>query len=397
MQLPLIAFQVEVKALSFMCIKYAILFNRCYLKILHFYKTFAADQHGGVEMFIRHLTRATSQRGCENVVLSLSKNAVPCIQTADYRLVQAKEDFSLASTGFSLSSFKIFSKLAQSVDVIHYHFPWPFMDVVHFATRVQKPTVVTYHSDIVRQKLLKCLYNPLQKLFLDDVDRIVATSPNYIESSPVLARYRHKASAIPIGLDQSMYPEPEADKVSQLCMQYGKFFLFVGVLRYYKGLEYLLQAMEGKDWPLLIVGAGPLEQELISIAVKGKLTSVHFIGQVSEQEKVNLLKACYAVVFPSHLRSEAFGISLLEAAMFGKPMICSEIGTGTSYINQNNISGLVVPPANALAMRLAMEQLWSSPELAVVYGAAARERYLQVFTSCAMGEAYMNVYSGLVS
>ncbi|UII70121.1 glycosyltransferase [Pseudomonas sp. HN11] len=367
------------------------------MKILHFYKTFAADQHGGVEMFIRHLTRATSQQGCENVVLSLSKDAMPCTQTADYQLVQAKEDFNLASTGFSLSAFKKFSTLAQSADLIHYHFPWPFMDVVHFATRVQKPTVVTYHSDIVRQKFLKCLYTPLQKLFLESVDRIVATSPNYIESSPVLAKYRHKTSAIPIGLEESMYPEPEVDKVAELRMQHGKFFLFVGVLRYYKGLEYLLRAMEGKDWPLLIVGAGPLEQELIRIAVEGKLSSVRFIGQVSEQEKVNLLKACYAVVFPSHLRSEAFGISLLEAAMFGKPMICSEIGTGTSYINQNNISGLVVPPGNSLAMRLAMEQLWSSPELAAVYGAAARERYLKVFTSRAMGEAYMNVYSELVS
>ncbi|QRR30718.1 glycosyltransferase [Pseudomonas simiae] len=367
------------------------------MKILHFYKTFAADQHGGVEMFIRHLTRATSQQGCENVVLSLSKDAMPCTQTADYQLVQAKEDFNLASTGFSLSAFKIFSNLAQSADLIHYHFPWPFMDVVHFATRVQKPTVVTYHSDIVRQKFLKCLYTPLQKLFLDSVDHIVATSPNYIESSPVLAKYRHKTCAIPIGLEESMYPEPEVDKVADLRTQHGKFFLFVGVLRYYKGLEYLLRAMEGKDWPLLIVGAGPLEQELIRIAAELKLSSVRFIGQVSEQEKVNLLKACYAVVFPSHLRSEAFGISLLEAAMFGKPMICSEIGTGTSYINQNNISGLVVPPGNSLAMRLAMEQLWNSPELADVYGAAARQRYLKVFTSRAMGEAYKNVYSELVS
>ncbi|MFL1490554.1 glycosyltransferase family 4 protein [Pseudomonas antarctica] len=363
------------------------------MKILHFYKTFAADQHGGVEMFIRHLTRATSQQGGENVVLSLSKDVMPTVQMTDYRLVQAKEDFNLASTGFSLSSFKLFSELAESADVIHYHFPWPFMDLVHFASRVKKPTIVTYHSDIVRQRVLKCLYSPLQKMFLNSVDRIVATSPNYLQSSPVLAGYRSKASAIPIGLDESMYPLPEIDQVAKLRAQYGQFFLFVGVLRYYKGLEYLLQAMEGKDWPLLIVGAGPLEQQLIQTALEKKLNSVHFIGQVTEQQKVNLLNACYAVVFPSHLRSEAFGISLLEASMFGKPMICSEIGTGTSFINQHDVSGLVVPPGDALAMRRAMEQIWSSPELAARYGEAARERYLQVFTSRAMGEAYMEVYS----
>lgn len=367
------------------------------MRILHFYKTFSADQHGGVEMFIRHLTHATSRQGCENVVLSLSRDGASSVQEADYQLVHAKEDYNLASTGISLSSFKAFKKLAKTADIIHYHFPWPFMDLVHFATRANKPTVVTYHSDIVRQKVLKFLYSPLQYAFLNSVDAIVATSPNYLESSTVLAKFREKSSAVPIGLEETMYPAPEADKVSELRERYGRFFLFIGVLRYYKGLEFLLQAMEGKDWPLLIVGAGPLEQELMQIAAERELHNVHFIGQVTEQQKVNLLEACYAVVFPSHLRSEAFGISLLEAAMFGKPMVCSEIGTGTSFINQNGVSGLVVPPRDALSMRLAMEQLWNSPALAFRYGQAARERYLEVFTSHSMGEAYVKIYSKLLA
>ena len=367
------------------------------MKILHFYKTFAADQHGGVEMFIRHLTHVSAQQGCENVVLSLAKGEVANVEGPSYKLVQAKEDFNVASTGFSVSSFKLFAELAKSADVVHYHFPWPFMDVVHFATRIQKPTVVTYHSDIVRQKVLKCLYSPLQRLFLNDVDAIVATSPNYLESSPVLARYRHKSTSIPLGLEQSMYPVSEADKIQELRGRYGRFFLFVGVLRYYKGLEFLLRAVEGTDWPLLIVGAGPLEQELMRVASERQLHNVHFIGQVTEQEKVNLFEACYAVVFPSHLRSEAFGISLLEAAMFGKPMVCSEIGTGTSFINQHDVSGIVVPPGDAPAMRRAMAALWESPELAARYGAAARERYLKVFTSHSMGEAYVKLYRDLIN
>lgn len=367
------------------------------MKILHFYKTFAADQHGGVEMFIRHLTHATSQQGCENVVLSLAKESAPSVVGPDYELVQAKEDFNLASTGVSLSSFKMFAQLAKSADLVHYHFPWPFMDLVHFATRLKKPTVVTYHSDIVRQKILKYLYGPLQNAFLNSVDAIVATSPNYLESSPVLVNHRDKSIAIPIGLEESMYPQFEPEKVAELRERHGRFFLFVGVLRYYKGLEFLLRAMEGTNWPLLVVGAGPLEQELIQMASEKNLHNVHFIGQVTEQEKVNLLEACYAVMFPSHLRSEAFGISLLEAAMFGKPMVCSEIGTGTSYINQHEVSGLVVPPQDELAMRFAMSRLWESPMLAASYGEAARQRYLDVFTSRSMGEAYVKLYAKLVN
>jgi len=346
-------------------------------------------------MFIRHLTHATSRLGCENVVLSLTPDGASTEDGPDYRLVHAKENFNLASTGVSFSSFKIFSELSKSADIVHYHFPWPFMDVVHFATRVKKPTVVTYHSDIVRQKILKCLYSPLQSAFLNSMDAIVATSPNYLESSPVLARYRDKSTYIPIGLEESMYPGPEAEKVEELQQRHGRFFLFVGVLRYYKGLKFLLQAIEGQGWPLLIVGGGPLERDLMQMAAERNLHNVQFIGQVSEQEKVNLIHACYAVVFPSHLRSEAFGISLLEAAMFGKPMICSEIGTGTSFINQHGVSGLVVPPRDALAMRVAMRQLWESSALAAQYGKAARVRYLKIFTSQSMGDDYMRVYSEL--
>lgn len=366
------------------------------MKVLHFYKTFAADQHGGVEMFIRHLTHTTTKQGCENVVLSLASEEVSLVQEPDYQLVHAKESFNVASTGFSISAFNVFTRLAKTVDVVHYHFPWPFMDMVHFFSRSEKPTVVTYHSDIVRQKMLKCLYSPLQNAFLNSVDAIVATSPNYLESSPILARYRNKSTSIPIGLEQSMYPCAEVRVVDELRKRHGRFFLFVGVLRYYKGLKFLLQAIEGTDWPLLIVGAGPLEQELMQMATDRKLHNVHFIGQVSEQEKVNLFEACYAVVFPSHLRSEAFGISLLEAAMFGKPMVCSEIGTGTSFINQHEVSGLVVPPGNALAMRNAMGLLWESTELATRYGEAARERYLNVFTSRSMGASYIKLYSELI-
>lgn len=347
-------------------------------------------------MFIRHLTHATSRQGCENVVLSLDPEGASSEDGPDYRLVHTKEDFNLASTGVSISSFKVFSELSKSADIVHYHFPWPFMDVVHFATRVKKPAVVTYHSDVVRQKVLKCLYTPLQNAFLNSMDAIVATSPNYIKSSPVLAKYPEKISMIPIGLEENMYLPAQPERVAELRARWGRFFLFVGVLRYYKGLEFLLKAVEGQGWPLLIVGAGPLEQELMKMAAERNLHNVHFIGQVTEQEKINLLTACYAVAFPSHLRSEAFGISLLEAAMVGKPMVCSEIGTGTSFVNQHEVSGLVVPPADPLAMRRALARLWDSPELATRFGRAARERYLEVFTSSGMGSAYVQLYSDLV-
>ncbi len=368
------------------------------MRVLHFYKTFSPEGFGGCESFIRHLSYATQQEGVHNTVLALDQHSQEPIAHDYYDYAHAKENFNIASTGFSWSVFATFKRLAQQADLIHYHFPWPFMDVVHFATQVQKPTVVTYHSDIVRQKYLLKIYQPLMQRFLSSVDGIAATSPNYLQSSPVLQKYADKTTVIPIGMAEELYPEVQDAKVVEYQRRFGsRFFLFVGVLRYYKGLHYLLEACQNTPWPMVIVGVGPMKLSLKQQAQRLGLTNLHFIGEVSEQEKVNLLTACYSVVFPSHLRSEAFGISLLEGAMFAKPLICSEIGTGTSFINQHLTTGLVVEPASAQALRQAMQQLWDNPQQANKYGQAAGERYQQQFTAQAMGEAYVALYQRLLS
>lgn len=368
------------------------------MRILHFYKTFGPEQFGGVEMFIRHLTHATAAQGHQNTVLSLADEPLQPQETSSYRMYQSKQDLNLARTGFSWAVFADFAHLAKQADVIHYHYPWPFMDLVHLVKGLGKPSVVTYHSDIVRQKVLLQVYRPLMHAFLGRVDAIAATSPNYLQSSTVLHRYQDKARSIPIGLAQSLYPEPDGQVVTDLRLRYGeRFFLFVGVQRYYKGLHFLLEAMSAAPWPLLVVGAGPLEQDLMRTAARLKLTNVHFLGSVDEQQKVNLMQACYSVIFPSHLRSEAFGIGLLEGAMFGKPLICCEIGTGTSFINVHGSTGIVVPPMSAGALRTAMQTLWDNPGLAQRYGEAARVRYLDVFSSEELGRAYSELYKQVVS
>jgi len=310
---------------------------------------------------------------------------------------RAKLDFQIASTGFSASVFWRFSQLAKHADVIHYHFPWPFMDVVHFATRVKKPTVVTYHSDIIKQQKLLKLYRPLKNKFLASVDRIVATSPNYLGSSNVLAKFSDKVSVIPIGLDKTTYPTPTPERLGYWRDNLGpKFFLFVGVLRYYKGLHILIEAAQGTDYPIVIVGAGPIEAELKAQAAQLGLRNIHFLGQLPDEDKVALLTLCYGVVFPSHLRSEAFGISLLEGAMYGKPMISSEIGTGTTFINIADETGLVVPPNDHLALKQAMQYLWEHPQQAAEMGKRAEERYWTHFTADQMVQSYVELYDDLI-
>jgi glycosyltransferase involved in cell wall biosynthesis len=369
------------------------------MRVLHFYKTYYPDSVGGVEQVIRQMCVSTGRQGITNHVLSLSRDQN--LEPFDYEghtVHRVPLNVEVASNAVSVQAIGALARMAAQADVVHYHFPWPFMDLAHFLARIDKPTVVTYHSDIVRQKALLKLYQPLRHRFLKSVDAIVATSPNYLASSAVLDRYRDKTRVITFGLDKSSYPAPEQARLDHWRARVGqKFFLFVGVLRYYKGLHILLDAVAGTDYPVVIVGAGPIEAELKARAKRLGLKHVQFVGAVDDHDKAALLDLCYAVAFPSHLRSEAFGISLLEGAMYGKPMISSEIGTGTTYINVHGETGLVVPPSDHEALRAAMQRLWDDPRMAREMGQRAEARYWQLFTSAQMAENYARLYEELVA
>ncbi|MDH5369813.1 MAG: glycosyltransferase family 4 protein, partial [Gammaproteobacteria bacterium] len=364
-----------------------------------FYKTYLPDTIGGIEQVINQLARGTKELGVTTAVLALSPTKVDRTVEVDGHLVhRCKSNFEIASTPFSISAFLRFRQLAKEADIIHYHFPYPFTDILHLVTRINKPSLVSYHSDIIKQKHLIKLYRPLKRYFLNSVDHIVAASPNYLKTSRVLSELNHKTSVIPYGLDKNCYPTSTVETLNNWRERFGsRFFLFVGVLRYYKGLHILVEAARKSDYPIVIVGAGPIERELKLQVEKLGVSNIHFVGHQSDEDKVALLEICYAVVFPSHLRSEAFGISLLEGAMYGKPLISSEIGTGTSYINIDKETGVVVPPSNPDALHLAMDYLWNNPQEAAAMGKRAEERYWQLFTAKQMSESYVALYKKLIN
>lgn len=200
---------------------------------------------------------------------------------------------------------------------------------------------------------------------------------------------------IPLGLDEADYPK--ADELT-LARWRGRlpdrFLLFVGVLRYYKGVHILLQAAKRNGLDIVIVGSGPMEAELKQAAGEN-LHNIHFLGSLSDNDKIALLELCAVFVFPSHLRSEAFGLSLVEAAMFGKPMISCEIGTGTSFVNLDRVTGFVVPPNDVDALSNAMRSIWDNEQKTAVLGAAARDRYLTCFTAEKMCSEYYRLYCEL--
>ena len=367
------------------------------MRVLHVYRTYFPETQGGLEETIRQICLNTAPHGVESRVLCTSETIEPRVVRRDEAAVyRCRRSGEIASCSLSIEAFPMFRRLLAWANVVHYHFPWPLADVMHFTGRVRVPSVVTYHSDIVRQRMLGWMYAPLMRRFLGSVDRIVCTSPNYLASSEVLKSFGDRVDVVPIGLDEGSYPCASDALLDCTEARFGSgFFLFIGVLRYYKCLHILLQAMRQAPYRAVIVGSGPMERQLRKECRRLGLSNVTFTGYLPDPMKVALIKACRAVVSPSYLRAEAFGVSLLEAAMAGKPLVTTETGTGTSYVNVHRETGLVVEPRSPEAFREAMDTLHGEPELARTLGAGARCRFERLFNGRLMGERYADVYSSL--
>lgn len=362
------------------------------MKVLHVYNTYLPENFEGIPRVIFAIAEGVAPLGASSEVLTLSDHpSADAILVGNHSVHTVKRDLAISSAGFSFGIFGKFAELAGEADIVHYHTPWPIGDLLNLAAGRSRPSVVTYHSDIVRQKLFLPVYAPLMHSFLKHADSIVATSPNYAETSPVLARYRSKLSIIPIGL-------PARTPVSAEKREYWRrrvgenFFLFVGAFRYYKGLQFLVEAARLSGLPVVVAGA----EDLSGVAAGTVPDNIHIVGRIAEDDKEALLDLCLGFVFPSHLRSEAFGIALVEAARAGKPAITCEIGTGTSYVNVDGLTGLVVPPEDPIALAETMKKLSADHALAKKLGEGARNRQKSLFQDCDMSKAYFEIYRRLV-
>jgi glycosyltransferase involved in cell wall biosynthesis len=369
------------------------------MRILHVYRTYSPP--GGTQEAIRNLCLATRDYGVQSRVFTLSSGPCPAeITLPEGKVVFGRSWGAPASCDIGgFSAVRAFMREAAWADLVHFHFPWPYLDLLRFMLPRGKPCLMTYHSDIVRQRKLAALYAPLMRHTLRAMPRIVVGSANYVESSETLRACvePEKLRVIPFGLVERSEPAPEGRAIlDRLGVPRGGYFLALSVLRYYKGLHHLVRAALAVDAPIVIAGAGYEETNLRALATELGVKNIVFAGHVSEDEKTVLLGNCRAFVFPSHLRSEAFGLALVEAAMTAKPMISCEIGTGTSFVNRDGETGLVVPPSDPVALAAAMNQLLSDPALCARFGAAARQRYETYFTAQGMGEKYTALYRDLV-
>lgn len=363
------------------------------MRVLHVYKDFAPVV-GGIENHVRWLAAGLARKPDVDVsVLVTNRGPRTVREVVDgVPVTKAGRQYTLASAPLSLGLLYEIGR--RPYDIIHLHFPYPIGELAYLLHGRARKLVITYHSDIVRQKHLLRMYRPFLHLLLQRADAILTSSPNYASGSPFLSRHLDKITIVPLAIDASRFgglasTEARAAQIRQELG--GPMTLFVGELRYYKSVHVLIQAMRRVAGSLAVVGGGPEETKLKAQAAREDLAGrVVFRGRVPDDELAAHYQAADLFVLPSGLRAEAYGMVLLEAQTFGLPLVTTELGTGTSYVNRHGTTGIVVPPHDAGALARAIMILQSSPELRRAYGEAGRRR---LENELSMGRMVDNVYN----
>ncbi|MCX6014398.1 MAG: glycosyltransferase [Chloroflexales bacterium] len=368
------------------------------MHIVYIYKDYAPVM-GGIESHLQTLAEGVAATGLRVsvVVCQPAGQQLPAqAQINGVMVYRVPRQIDIASSPISLGFWSIVRQLRP--DLIHLQMPWPTGDAVA-ALFPHIPMVVTYQSDVIRQKYLLHLYAPLLRHTLRRAKRIIVTSPQYRDSSPWLQPFIAKCQVIPLGMPPA--PAPDPARVAHWQAEFPQScLLWVGRLRYYKGLHVLIAALAqlAPTITLALVGDGPEAANLRALATTlGVSARVRWLGSLPDVDVRALQAVAKLFVFPSHLRSEAFGLALLAALQAGLPAISCELGTATSFVNQHDKTGIVVAPADASALANAIETLWNDDVRRVAMAQEARTWARAQFGLDEMVEAHADVYQQIIA
>jgi len=311
-----------------------------------------------------------------------------------YRLATLGSLFSLPLT-FSLP----FWLKRLNSDILHFHLPNPLAVISFFLARPSGKVIISYHNDIIRQRIFSPLFYPILIRFLNKAETIIVTSKNIIDNSPILKRFRDKCKVIPhgINLNKFILTTEVAKKAEEIKQKFGSpIILFVGRLVYYKGLEYLLKAMSKIEACLLVIGDGPLRKSLKKTAHQlGVFHRISWLGKIDNEKLAPYYYASDIFVLPSAVKAESFGIVQLEAFACRRPVISTDLPTGVPYVNLHRKTGLIVAPRDSEAIAKAISILLASEKLRKYYGQNGRERLECEFTKEIMSKEVLKIYCNL--
>jgi len=361
------------------------------LRVLHVGK-FYPPHMGGMETHLQALCNQLHDAVDLEVVVASDDHSGKQEMLDGVAVTRVPTRLMLAST--PLCTAMIPRIRAYRGEIVHLHLPNPMGVLAYLASGHRGHLVVTYHSDMVRQKVLGPLFEPVLHTALRRSSAIIATSPNYLHTSPVLARHRSRCEVIPLGIPLQDFDHCDADSIAVVRREYGdRLIVSVGRLVYYKGFEYLIRAMTRVKGRLLIIGEGPLRNKLKALAADlGVADRVYFLGRIDHNRLVACYHAALVFVLASTARSEAFGLTQVEAMAAGLPVVNTQLDSGVPFVSLHEQTGLTVPPADPDALAAAINRLLVNQDLRQSLGRMARMRAQKEFSLDAMVSRTLSLY-----
>lgn len=359
---------------------------------------------GGVEKVMYDLLIGLSQRSitcdmlCASSEILSTNNQITPNKFSEIFVEPSINE--IAKTKISPALISKLRKICSNYDIIHLHHPDPMSALALFLSGYRGKVILHWHSDILAQKVLLRFYKPLQTWILKRADLILTTSPNYLEQSKYLTKYKKKSDILPIGISD-ISKDYNVEKSEHIKQQYKdkKIIFSLGRLVTYKGFEYLIYAAEylPEDYVILIGGEGPLKQHLQDIINQKQLNSkVCLLGYLDDVDVFSYYKACDLYCLSSIEKTEAFAIVQIEAMSFSKPIVATEIfGSGVSWVNKNGYSGINVPPKNSQKLSLAIIEILQNKDRYDKYCNNARQRYLEFFNIKSMIDNVLVLYNSI--
>lgn len=354
------------------------------MKILHV----EAGKHlyGGARQ-VQYIAEGLAARGVETLLACPTGSDIAHRQPAGTRLLEMR----MGGDGDAGLTFRLASVIrAEKPDLVHLHSrrgadTWGALA----AKLAGVPCVLSRRVDNPESRLAVALKYRLY-------DHVITISEGIREVLLSEGLAPEKVSCVRSAVDPAPFlttVDPEAFRAEFRLPQDALVIGVVAQMIPRKGHRYLFAALPElvEHYPelqVLVFGQGPLEAELrADVAARGLGGTVHFAG--FRHDLAHWIGGLDLLVHPAEM--EGLGVSLLQAAAAGVPVITSRAG-GLPEAVQDGVTGILCPPGDVPALAAAIERLVADPVLRTQYGEAGRARILAEFSIDGMVEGNLAIY-----
>lgn len=302
------------------------------------------ESSGGMEVHIREICKNLSGT---DILLAVPKNMRPKIENSRMKIIGVPCKTKASSTekmmknvsGYNRNILNALGKNRPEFDIVHSHDWLSVAAAKELKKRLKKPWVHTVHSleHIRAGEETDSKISAIEKEGIMRADKLITVSN--LMKKEIIKKYKvpaKKISVIKNYLGAVSAKEPAGKEKRE-----KRTVLFVGRLSLQKGVETLISAFPDvirafPDATLVVAGGGNLEKSLVLLAkIKGIEKSVAFPGRVEGNKIKRFYRSASVFVSPSYF--EPFGITLLEAAHFGAPIIATQTTGALEIFGKNSI------------------------------------------------------------